>query len=96
MGLQRTWLPRARCQDSGSPGPDREREKLYAELFDQMDLNKDGHIDIRELRKGLVGRGLSRASVERVSQPGPCGTGVHSLGPGSDKYPGHNCNSIIS
>uniref|UniRef100_A0A3Q3XM08 EF-hand domain-containing protein n=1 Tax=Mola mola TaxID=94237 RepID=A0A3Q3XM08_MOLML len=70
MGLQRTWLPRARCQDSRSPGPDQEREKRYAELFDQMDLDKNGLIDIRELRTGLAGRGLSRASLERIVKEG--------------------------
>lgn len=70
MGPQRTWFPWARCQGSEASGPDQEREKRWAELFDQMDLNKDGRIDIRELRAGLAGRGLSSRSLERLVEAG--------------------------
>uniref|UniRef100_A0A3Q3EKT6 Calcium-binding mitochondrial carrier protein SCaMC-1-like n=1 Tax=Labrus bergylta TaxID=56723 RepID=A0A3Q3EKT6_9LABR len=45
-----------------------ERQKRWAELFDELDVNKDGHVDISELRTGLAGRGLSRGSLERVRQ----------------------------
>ncbi|XP_055014612.1 calcium-binding mitochondrial carrier protein SCaMC-1 isoform X2 [Boleophthalmus pectinirostris] len=70
MGPFSTWIPWAHCQQNGSPGSDKEREKRWAELFDQFDLNKDGHIDINELRAGLAARGLSRGSVEKIVAAG--------------------------
>lgn len=61
----RGWT-RARCQDSGV---DPDREQLWAELFQQLDLNKDGRVDVNELRIGLAARGLSWSSVEEVQKP---------------------------
>uniref|UniRef100_A0A8C2ESC5 Solute carrier family 25 member 23b n=1 Tax=Cyprinus carpio TaxID=7962 RepID=A0A8C2ESC5_CYPCA len=58
-----TW---ARCQDNGVSDP--EREKRWAELFDQLDLNKDGRIDVNELRSGLTAWGISEVDeIVRVS-----------------------------
>ncbi|XP_034394798.1 calcium-binding mitochondrial carrier protein SCaMC-3-like isoform X1 [Cyclopterus lumpus] len=70
MRPQWTWSLSAHCQDRKSPDPDQERERRWAQLFDQLDLNKDGHIDILELRTGLAGRGLSKSSLEKIVEAG--------------------------
>ncbi|KAG5832581.1 hypothetical protein ANANG_G00292640 [Anguilla anguilla] len=59
---------RAFCQDNGAADP--EREKRWAELFEQIDLNKDGRIDVNELRTGLAARGFLRSNVEEIVQAG--------------------------
>ncbi|XP_053707519.1 calcium-binding mitochondrial carrier protein SCaMC-3-like [Synchiropus splendidus] len=51
-------------ESGGSLDP--EREKKYAELFEQLDLNKDGRVDISELRTGLAARGLHRGEAEEI------------------------------
>uniref|UniRef100_A0A8C6KFH6 EF-hand domain-containing protein n=1 Tax=Nothobranchius furzeri TaxID=105023 RepID=A0A8C6KFH6_NOTFU len=49
-----------------APFLDQDRQKHWAKLFNQLDLNKDGHIDILELRAGLAGQGLTRGSLEKT------------------------------
>ncbi|KAK2816804.1 hypothetical protein Q5P01_024995 [Channa striata] len=45
---------------------DPDRERRYAELFEQLDLNKDGRVDINELRTGLAAIGLHRGEAEEI------------------------------
>ncbi|KAK9535844.1 hypothetical protein VZT92_008199 [Zoarces viviparus] len=45
---------------------DPDGERRYAELFKQLDLNKDGRVDINELRTGLAARGLHRGEAEEI------------------------------
>lgn len=54
--------------DKGDSGAalDPDRKRRYAELFEQLDLNKDGRVDINELRTGLAARGLHRGQAEEV------------------------------
>ncbi|CAJ1076607.1 calcium-binding mitochondrial carrier protein SCaMC-3-like [Xyrichtys novacula] len=47
---------------------DPERQRKYAELFRQLDLNNDGRVDINELRIGLAARGLHRGEAEEIVQ----------------------------
>lgn len=56
---------RSRCQDDCAS--ENEWEKRWAELFDQLDVNKDGRIDMNELRSGLVAWGVTRSDVDEVS-----------------------------
>lgn len=45
---------------------DPDRERRYAELFKQLDLNNDGRVDINELRTALAARGLHKGEAEEV------------------------------
>ncbi|XP_030052747.1 calcium-binding mitochondrial carrier protein SCaMC-3 [Microcaecilia unicolor] len=47
--------PDVTCQEPR----DSEREKRWATLFQQLDTNKDGHVDINELRDGLAAMGMN-------------------------------------
>lgn len=47
---------------------DTDHEKRYADLFRQLDLNKDGKVDISELRTALAARGLHQGRAEEVRQ----------------------------
>lgn len=68
MGEERVRLPfgwtRALCQDDRAC--EAEREKRWAELFQQLDVNKDGRIDMNELRSGLAAWGVMRSDVDEV------------------------------
>lgn len=50
----------------GEASLDPDRESRYAELFEQLDVNKDGRVDINELRTGLAALGLHQGEAEEV------------------------------
>ncbi|XP_035471265.1 calcium-binding mitochondrial carrier protein SCaMC-3 isoform X3 [Scophthalmus maximus] len=59
---------RGRNKENGECGApvDPDREQRYAELFEQLDLNKDGRVDISELKTGLAARGLHQREAEEI------------------------------
>ncbi|XP_064416065.1 mitochondrial adenyl nucleotide antiporter SLC25A24 isoform X2 [Latimeria chalumnae] len=66
MELVRKFVLReASCLDWAS-------EKRYAELFEKLDTNKDGKVDILELREGLkaMGVGLDKGAEQKIVKAG--------------------------
>ncbi|CAF88727.1 unnamed protein product [Tetraodon nigroviridis] len=51
--LRTFLLPGARCWDADS-------ERSYQDLFERLDTNKDGKVDVAELRAGLKAMGIFR------------------------------------
>ncbi|XP_014842128.1 PREDICTED: calcium-binding mitochondrial carrier protein SCaMC-3-like isoform X1 [Poecilia mexicana] len=71
MTTQRsTWILKVQCQEGEHFVPDEERRKHWAELFEQLDLNKDGRIDMLELEAGLAHRGLSNGCLKKIVETG--------------------------
>ena len=58
-----SWL-RARCASRKAPSTDRDR---LEKLFQRLDVNKDGHIDMSEIQRGLWKQGISDPEEARVS-----------------------------
>lgn len=52
-------LPGARCWDADS-------ERSYQDLFGRLDTNKDGKVDVAELRAGLKAMGIFRLGAAQV------------------------------
>lgn len=59
----RTWLlSGARCSS------DADRVRFYQDLFDRLDTNKDGKVDVAELREGLKAMGMYRQGAAQVTR----------------------------
>lgn len=56
----RTLLSNARCWDTDS-------ERSYQDLFERLDTNKDGKVDVAELREGLKAMGIFRQGAAQVN-----------------------------
>uniref|UniRef100_A0A8C6XAA8 EF-hand domain-containing protein n=1 Tax=Naja naja TaxID=35670 RepID=A0A8C6XAA8_NAJNA len=53
------WIRKSRVQIKFTKGfRDPERRQRWASLFEQLDTNKDGRVDINELREGLARMGM--------------------------------------
>lgn len=50
----------ARCWDADS-------ERSYQDLFERLDTNKDGKVDVAELRAGLKAMGIFRLGAAQVT-----------------------------
>ena len=58
--LRTLVLSNARCWDAGS-------ERSYQDLFESLDTNKDGKVDVAELRAGLKAMGIFRQGAAQVT-----------------------------
>lgn len=58
--LRTFLLPGARCWDADS-------ERSYQDLFESLDANKDGKVDVAELRAGLKAMGIFRLGAAQVT-----------------------------
>lgn len=59
QNIRRFLLPTARCWDADS-------ERSYQDLFERLDTNKDGKVDVAELRAGLKAMGIFRQGAAQV------------------------------
>lgn len=64
----------------GGPG-DAERRQRWSRLFEELDRNKDGRVDVHELRQGLARLGGGDPDRGAQQVPSPLGTPflVHPL-----------------
>ena len=54
-----------------STKPSKEDEQRFAQLFEQLDRNRDGKLDLQELREGIERLGLpSSSGTAQVSMSG--------------------------
>ncbi|KAG5286551.1 hypothetical protein AALO_G00016130 [Alosa alosa] len=61
----RMFLTEGHCWDGSS-------RKTYAELFEKLDTNKDGKVDVAELRAGLIAMGVSfrKGAAQKIVESG--------------------------
>lgn len=60
QAIRAALLSNARCWD-----PDSKRS--YQDLFEKLDTNKDGKVDVAELRAGLKAMGIFRQGAAQVT-----------------------------
>lgn len=64
--LRTFLLSNARCWDADS-------ERSYQDLFERLDTNRDGKVDVAELRAGLKAMGIFRQGAAQVNASGAAG-----------------------
>ena len=62
--LRTSLLLNAQCWDADS-------KRSYQDLFDKLDTNKDGKVDVAELRAGLKAMGIFRQGAAQVHNIDP-------------------------
>ena len=60
QAVRTLFLSDSRCWDADG-------ERSYQDLFEKLDTNKDGKVDVAELRAGLKAMGLFRQGAAQVS-----------------------------
>lgn len=60
QAVRKAVVSSARCWDANS-------EKSYQDLFEKLDTNKDGKVDVAELREGLKAMGIFRQGAAQVT-----------------------------
>ena len=86
--LRTSLLSNARCWDADS-------ERSYQDLFDRLDTNNDGKVDVAELRAGLKAMGIFRQGAAQVTPHGSRGGSLYSNDRSLRLWPACFCMKLL-